>query len=59
MARPPSLEKLQEQAVTQILDRRNSIDVEKHSRLSREEMLDSFSPQKSVGIRVKTILEYL
>lgn len=46
-------------AAAEIIDIKNSIDVEKHSKRTREEMLDTFNPEKSVRIRAEKILEYL
>lgn len=46
-------------AAREILDIRGSIDVEKHSRLTRQEMLDTFNPERSVRIRAEKILELI
>lgn len=39
-----------------ILDIRSSIDVEKHSRATSDEMLEVFNPRRSVAIRAESIL---
>lgn len=44
-------------AAEKIRDIRLSIDVEKQSKLTREEMMDTFNPKKSVDVRVQKILE--
>lgn len=49
----------EEKAAQQILDIRNSINVEQHSKRTHEEMLEVFNPEKSVRVRAKKILEYL
>lgn len=46
-------------AAQQILDVRSSLDVEKHSRLTREEMLDVFSPHRSVEVRARRMIDLL
>lgn len=48
-----------EKAAQEILDIRSSIDVYKHSRLTHEEMMDTFNPSDSVSIRAEKILEGL
>jgi hypothetical protein len=46
-----------DKAAELIRDVRKSVDIERHSRRTREEMLDHFSPAKSVSRRAKKILE--
>lgn len=46
-------------AAEKILEIRSSIDIEKHSRLTREEMLDTFNPADSVKVRSNVILSEL
>lgn len=46
-------------AAEMILEIRSSINIEEHSRRTREEMLDTFNPQKSVAIRASRIKELL
>lgn len=46
-------------AAGEILRIRQSIDINKHSQWTSEEMLDTFNPEKSVQIRANKILEYL
>jgi hypothetical protein len=46
-------------AASRILDIRKSLNVEEHSRLTHQEMLDTFNPQKSVKIRADKMLELL
>jgi hypothetical protein len=46
-------------AAERILEIRSSLDVEAHSKRTREEMLDTFNPQKSVSIRAQRIQELL
>jgi hypothetical protein len=48
-----------ERAAELILDVRSSLDVAKHSRLTREEMLDTFNPARSVAVRAARMLELL
>lgn len=48
-----------EKAAKEILEIRSSIDVEKHSQLTRQEMLDTFNPVESVRIRAEKILQEL
>jgi len=47
------------EAAQEILQIRRSLDVEKHSRLTREEILDKFDPERSVEFRAKKIKELL
>lgn len=49
----------EQQAADEIMQIRKSIDVERHSKRTREEMLETFNPQKSVGMRATQILELL
>ena len=42
-------------AAQRILEVREGVDIEAHSRRTREEMLDTFSPTTSVGARVRVI----
>jgi len=46
-----------DKAAREILDIRSSLDIKRHSRLTHEEMMDTFNPQKSVGIRALKMLE--
>lgn len=46
-------------AAEMILDVRSSLDVAAHSRLTREEILDTFSPDASVRLRAETMLSFL
>jgi hypothetical protein len=46
-------------AAREILDIRASIDVAAHSRRTREEMLDSFNPRRSVTVRAERMLSLL
>lgn len=46
-----------EKAAQEILKIRSSINVREHSKLTRQEMLENFNPQKSVAIRAKKILK--
>jgi hypothetical protein len=46
-------------AAEMILDIRSSLDIAAHSRLTREEMVDTFNPQTSVSVRVARIKELL
>lgn len=46
-------------AAERLLEIRASLDVETHSRRTREEMLDTFSPQRSVRVRVDRINDYV
>jgi hypothetical protein len=46
-------------AADEILRIKNNIDVHRHSQQTREEMFDTFNPEKSVGIRCNYILEKL
>lgn len=46
-------------AAAMILDIRASLDVEKHSRATREEMLESFNPRRSVTVRAERMLSLL
>lgn len=46
-------------AAERILDVRSSLDVEAHSRLTRQEILDTFRPEVSVGLRAEEILSFL
>lgn len=48
-----------EKAAQEIIDISKSINVEKHSKLTREEMLDTFNVQSSVRIRAKHIYDHL
>jgi hypothetical protein len=47
------------EAAQEILQIRRSLDVEKHSRSTREEILDKFDPERSVEFRAKKIKELL
>ncbi len=47
------------EAAQEILQIRKSLDVEKHSRLTRDEILDKFDPERSVEFRAKRIKELL
>lgn len=47
------------EAARQILEIKNSIDVEAHSKRTRQEMIETFNPQDSVLIRAKVILAHL
>ena len=46
-------------AAEMILDVRSSVDVAKHSRLTREEMLEAFNPARSVAVRAERMLDLL
>lgn len=48
-----------EKAAEQIMAIRSSINVEKHSKLTHQEMSDKFNPQISVRIRAEKILEII
>ena len=48
-----------EKAAQEILEISKNIDVYKHSKLTREEMLDTFSTSNSVGIRANHILKLI
>ena len=47
------------EAANEIIRIKNNIDVFKHSKLTREEMFDTFNPEKSVSLRCNYILEKL
>ena len=44
-------------AAREILDIKSSLDIKRHSRLTHEEMMDTFNPQRSVEIRALKMLE--
>lgn len=46
-----------QKAAKKLMDIRSSLDVEQHSRRTREEMLATFNPRKSVEMRARKILE--
>jgi hypothetical protein len=48
-----------QKAAEEILRIRKSLDVEKHSRLTRQEMIEKFNPEVSVRIRAEKILSLL
>jgi len=48
-----------ELAAARILELRESLDVEKHSRATREEILEKHNPEKSVRLRAEQMLERL
>ncbi|MEI2833227.1 MAG: hypothetical protein V9G25_00285 [Acidimicrobiia bacterium] len=48
-----------EKAAKEILEISKNIDIKKHSKLTREEMIDTFNVQNSIGIRAKSIIEKL
>lgn len=54
-----NLPKNEEKAAEMVLDIKKSIDVRAHSKRTREEMLATFNPARSVGIRAEKILSLL
>lgn len=46
-------------AASEILQIRSSIDVERHSRATREEMIDTFNPHHSVAVRADRMIELI
>ena len=48
-----------EEAAREICHIRENIDVERHSRLTREEILERYSPARSIGYRAARIKELL
>lgn len=49
----------EKKAAAEIMNIRSSLDIAKHSRLISEEMIDTFNPQRSVGIRAESIKKAL
>lgn len=48
-----------ERAAQRILEIRSCLDVVRHSRRTRDEIMDKFNPERSVGFRCRKILELL
>lgn len=45
------------EAARQILEIRSSVDVEAHSRITRQEILDKYDPERAIAIRCRLMLE--